>query len=283
MKTKNEDWGFYGTARRNGFGDGDSGGKVDQWYDKVGREIMSLTKASEAQVVEFLDSRQGRHLADKMVSPGGKISSLPSSFRSEFWDWFQKEKGAGKNMFGRLSDNGTLQMSDVAGDRSLASRHPQFFAKGGAAPGGAVQMADGDVQLGDGDARQLLQLLSESRGHLSSLRGVVDRFIAAAPANSKELAFDAKNAGRMLQEFGYALEELRSKVAKSTQMADRDPKRTVAEPPKFSKGQSVKYKGRRYEIDEVKPMNPTLFPPGKQYEYWLQDTELCQDESQLSR
>ena len=103
MKSRNEGGGFGYTAVMNAGGDysnrsekeaRDQDAKAEKMFDQVGQMIKREIKGvSDSVVVEVLDSRQGRHLADAMVTRSGLASSLPAKFRKDYWDWWAKEQG----------------------------------------------------------------------------------------------------------------------------------------------------------------------------------------------
>jgi hypothetical protein len=69
LKTRNQDWGFYGSSA--GFTD------ADVAWGKAFERISKATGAADAGVREFLDSRHGRHFADDVHS--GIFAGMPIS------------------------------------------------------------------------------------------------------------------------------------------------------------------------------------------------------------
>jgi hypothetical protein len=67
LKTENEGYGFYGTIW-TAF---NSQTAADRAWELAFTKIQELTGMTPEQVLTFLDSRHGRHLADSAVSPFG--------------------------------------------------------------------------------------------------------------------------------------------------------------------------------------------------------------------
>lgn len=60
LETENKEWGFYGTLQRTEFGE-----CTEDAWDAFFDSVMQITRFSEADIREFLDSKWGRHMADE--------------------------------------------------------------------------------------------------------------------------------------------------------------------------------------------------------------------------
>jgi hypothetical protein len=75
LATRNEAWGFFGTTLSNtGCSDADA---RDIW-DDVNCELIHEFGLTSEQARDFLDSRDGRHLADAMTHDGWISGPLPT-------------------------------------------------------------------------------------------------------------------------------------------------------------------------------------------------------------
>jgi hypothetical protein len=95
-KTQNPKWGFYGTTKTaTGANDADT---TKVWNAMV-KKIKSLYPAQkDAEIVQFLDSRVGRHLADFVASKGlfdvsAILKFIPSINKSEMEKWYKYYNG----------------------------------------------------------------------------------------------------------------------------------------------------------------------------------------------
>ena len=72
LATRNEAWGFFGTTLSNtGCSDADI-------WDDVSCELIHEFGLTSEQACDFLDSRDGRHLADAMTHDGWISGPLPA-------------------------------------------------------------------------------------------------------------------------------------------------------------------------------------------------------------
>jgi len=63
IKTTNIEWGFFGTSKRN-YDLRNS--QTEELYNWTAKKLMKEIKVSEAVVVQFLDSKMGRHFSDAL-------------------------------------------------------------------------------------------------------------------------------------------------------------------------------------------------------------------------
>lgn len=79
IPSKNRDWGFYGTTRRNrNFSVRKEWANAFQWVAKA------VPCWSPEHIRDFLDSRCGRHLADEACECGGIANVNPERWMNEF-------------------------------------------------------------------------------------------------------------------------------------------------------------------------------------------------------
>lgn len=98
LKTMNPQGGFFGTIQRNTCNT-KSTEKI--WISAVKRLQKLYPNKSEKEIVEFLDSRVGRHFADSIVDSAGKLSALVIELRVSmlnklntipWWNYFSDKK-----------------------------------------------------------------------------------------------------------------------------------------------------------------------------------------------
>lgn len=94
MTKINKQFGFYGTIKDESFEQKD----VDTIWDLINKKLVEIyPEKTEDDIVEFLNSRIGRHFADYLVdSPKGpsahvtmwRISTLNRLKVDKYWEWF---------------------------------------------------------------------------------------------------------------------------------------------------------------------------------------------------
>ena len=88
IQTQNRAWGFFGTLCQAGLAEE----RAAALYDDYARDVLvGKYGLDEADAVEFLDSRIGRHLADCFVTRGDvRIDHEPSWLAEEIRRYFAK-------------------------------------------------------------------------------------------------------------------------------------------------------------------------------------------------
>lgn len=69
LKMENVEWGFFGTAQKNGYADPES------LWTAVSELMIEIFEISPAHAQRLLDSRHGRHLADELSFVKGQLTA----------------------------------------------------------------------------------------------------------------------------------------------------------------------------------------------------------------
>ena len=114
LKTENEQWGFYGTLF-NHYDEHETQAKWNEAFKTL--QEMSGKKAEEIR--EFLDSRDGRHLADYCLDSDDTVKE---TIRKNYFNWIEKNIFEDKTKIVKIKDRtffGTKVLNDITGKEDI--------------------------------------------------------------------------------------------------------------------------------------------------------------------
>jgi len=127
LKTQNKEWGFWGTTNINY-----SEKTTEKRWNDAFEILMQLSGKSAEDIREFLDSREGRHLADSCIN----IKNIKQAILEQYFKWIDKTLFEDKKyrikiekdrtLFGTLILNQITKQEDVV---LYTYKHPNRIYK----------------------------------------------------------------------------------------------------------------------------------------------------------